>query len=80
MTSIVMPTNCIVPIKKYTTILSKPVINCNNCKHCVIKNEDTFCSIFEFQNKKFCVETSIIRFPEFDFCGIEAKYFSPKDE
>lgn len=79
MTSIVLPTNCILPIKKisnYSIISNKPILNCNSCKHCVIKNEETFCSIFKFKNHKFCVETNIIRFQEFDLCGIEAKYYS----
>ena len=77
---------------KWTVKSVKP---CDKCKHC-IKNynfdgwEETLCTKFETDTSKNdknfddkysrCIDISVARFPDFELCGIEAKYFESSEE
>lgn len=74
---------------KWTINNVKP---CDKCKHCIKTYnfdgwEDTLCTRFEIDNEKYfddkyirCIDISVARFPDFELCGIEAKYFESIEE
>lgn len=58
--------------------------NCINCKNCIVINHEEHCKLFKTittahdKPKVHLLEASVARFPDFDLCGVNGKYYQDK--
>jgi len=80
---------------KWTVKVVKPCDNCKYChkEYNFDGWEDKLCTKSEFDKKPFtilknkeddkynrCIDTSVARYPDFNLCGIDARYYESSEE